>query len=61
MEKKVVSALKKILPKGALKFTSDTDVVSLKYYLCPWAPEIKKLKNPSGHGWGQHCSLLEVL
>ena len=58
MEKRVVSALKSILPRGAVKFAEDSDVIEKKYSLK--VPSIKMLKNPTGNSWGRYCSLSEV-
>ena len=58
VEKRVVSALKSILPWGEIKFAGDSDVSEKKYSL--EFPSIKMLKNPTGRTRCHFYSLSEV-
>ena len=59
-EKRAMSALKSIVPKGSIVAATDDEVVNLKYSL--QAPKIYQLKNSNltSKGWGQYVRLEEV-
>ena len=57
-EKRAMSALKSIVPKGSIVAATDDEVVNLKYSLK--APKIYQLKNPTSKGWGRYVRLEEV-